>query len=103
MRRTYRGWHPEDIKAEIRKRGVTVSDLGKRHGLSGSAMRLSLVSPVPRADKVIAEFLGVPLHALWPARYDAEGHPIYRKYRSRSQADTTPAGRRPHRERTVAA
>lgn len=102
-KRIHRGWHPEDIKAAIRKKGVNVSDLGKDHGLSGSAMRLALWQPVPRADKVIADFLEVPLHALWPDRYDAEGHKIYRKYRSRSQAKDTPPEDRPHRETTVAA
>lgn len=103
MRRTYRGWHPEDIKAAIRKRGVTVGSLGAPHGLTASAMRMALTTPVPRADKVIADFLEVPLHALWPDRYDAEGHKIYRKIRSHSSAKDTPRKPRPHRETKVAA
>lgn len=28
-------WHPEDIKAAIRKRGMTTSQLSRCHGLSG--------------------------------------------------------------------
>ena len=66
-------WHAEDIKAAIRKRGVTVSRLGRMNGLHESACRAALIRSQPRAEKVISEFLGVSLHELWPTRYDANG------------------------------
>lgn len=67
------GWHPEDIKASIRKRGTTVTKLALDHGLSGSACRLALMRPSPAGEKVISSFLGIPLQVLWPDRYDPYG------------------------------
>lgn len=43
----FRGWHPEDIKAAIRKRGVSLTALAVSHGLRPSACRESLIYPVP--------------------------------------------------------
>jgi len=65
--------HPELIKAHIRMRGMTLSRLATDHGLHESAVRAALIRPQPEADKVISKFLGVPLHELWPTRYDPEG------------------------------
>lgn len=67
------GWHPEQIKAAIRMRGVTLSELALKNGLDESACRSALIRSQPKAEKVIAAYLGVPLHDLWPSRYDAEG------------------------------
>ncbi len=89
-----KGWHPEDIKAAVRKTGITLSKLGEDHGLSSSACRKALVTSVPRADKIIAEHIGKPLHVIWPNRYDRDGKrtpltnvnkSITRKARSYSQ------------------
>jgi len=62
--------HREDIKAEIRKKGVTLKDLSLANGLSASAVRNALDRPIPRADLVIAKFIDRKLHELWPDRYD---------------------------------
>lgn len=71
-----RGWHPEDIKAAIRKRGTTLSKLALDNGLSESACRAALIRPQLGPDRVISKFLGVALHVLWPDRYDEEGGQI---------------------------
>lgn len=71
-----KGWHPQDIKAAVWKRGTTLSKLAKDNGLSESACRASLGRPQPEADRVISKFLGVSLHVLWPDRYDEEGGQI---------------------------
>lgn len=65
-----RGWHPEDIKAAIRKKGTTLSALATNNGLSDSACRAALIRSVPEAERVISTFLNVPLHVLWPARHE---------------------------------
>jgi len=97
------GWHPEDIKAAIRKRGTTLSALATQAGLHESTVRNALYRCIPAADEEIAGFLKLPKHALWPDRYDAEGHRLYHRKQSRTRPNSTRAGRRPHRERTVAA
>jgi Ner family transcriptional regulator len=68
-----RGWHAEDIKAAVRKKGCSLKALALSNDLSESACRASLCRPQPAADKVISDFLGVPLCRLWPDRYDRNG------------------------------
>ncbi len=64
-----RGWHKEDIKAAIRKRGVTLKQLALDNGLHPAATRDALRQPLTSAEIVIADFLGVPAADLWPERY----------------------------------
>lgn len=67
------GWHPEDIAAAIRKRGVTLTGLALRYGLNSAAVRHCLGKPHGQAEAVVARFLDVPAAELWPDRYDAKG------------------------------
>lgn len=67
------GWHPEDIKAEIRKRGTTLGALALSNGMHRDAISIALKVPHQQAEAVVARFLDVPAHELWPARYDAKG------------------------------
>lgn len=69
------GWHPEDIKAAIRKRGTNLTRLALDSGLSESMCRAALIRPHLAAEKVIAAFLGVPAQRLWPSRYQRDGSP----------------------------
>ncbi len=67
-------WHPEDIKAAVRKRGLTLSALAARHDMSTQAVSRALHErSSARAEKVIADFLGVHPMQIWPSRYDARG------------------------------
>jgi len=67
------GWHSEDIKAAIRKTGITLTQLALMNGLSESACRMALCKPCKAAEYVIAAYLRVPLHELWPLRYHRDG------------------------------
>lgn len=95
-------WHPEDIKAAIRKTGVTLTRLSLDAGFSASAVRVAMLMPIPRVQAAIAKHLGLQPQQIWPSRYDAEGRPIkglitiVRRNRSRS-APT------PHRQKSEAA
>lgn len=80
------GTHPEDIKAAVRKKGVTLTSLALKNGLDPSACRAALKRPYGRAEKAISSLLGVPLHRLWPDRYDATGQ---RKTRHEREPNTT--------------
>jgi Ner family transcriptional regulator len=72
-----RDWHPEDIKAEIRKRGATVAQLARNSGLSKQALGQCIERRASeRGDQIIAEFLGVKPHQIWPSRYTAKGQRI---------------------------
>lgn len=65
--------HPELIRAEIRMRGKTLADLARMYEVHPKVVSLALKSPSLSGEKVIAEFLGKPLHELWPARWTKDG------------------------------
>jgi len=63
--------HPEDIKAMIRKRGMTLEALSAQLGYSRVAVGIALRRPWPAVQSGIASFLGVEPTDLWPSRYAA--------------------------------
>lgn len=63
-------WHPEDIKAEIRKRGVSVAELARANGYHSPRTFMNVLRmPYPKVERIIAEFLEVEPQAIWPSRY----------------------------------
>ncbi|WP_425483822.1 helix-turn-helix domain-containing protein [Caulobacter soli] len=91
---TRRDWHPADVKAAVEKTDVTMTALALKHGLSESACRNSLRKPTPRADKAISDQIGVPLHKIWPSRYDKDGRRIRRRHvRDQNRRESTAAHR----------
>lgn len=66
-------WHPEDIKAEIRKRGATLSALARGAGMSPNALGHALSLPRAEAEHVIAAFLDIHPMTIWPSRYHGDG------------------------------
>ncbi len=72
MTRPYRqigGWHPEDIKAAVRKAGATLAQLSREAGLCTEACSQALHRDWPRAEEAIARCIGIPARKLWPQRY----------------------------------
>jgi Ner family transcriptional regulator len=67
------GWHRADIVAAVHKKRMSLRQLAKRHGRGESSLRAALHSPRTPANRIIAEFLGVSLHELWPAWFDRNG------------------------------
>jgi Ner family transcriptional regulator len=95
------GWHPEDIKAEVRKTGISLAELSRSNGLPEHACRHALQSPYFEAEMLIAETLGRSPRELWPERYTATGetrHPP-RLHRLKD----SPANPVPHRQNQEAA
>lgn len=79
--------HPEDIKAAIRKQGFTLAELAVRADVSKQAISAAIAHrSSERVDLVIADFLGLKPHQIWPSRYNAKGQRIrYRAVREASQ------------------
>ena len=73
-------WHPEDIKAALRKKFGGLGELSESWGLDRSAISNTLRRPFNsmRVEKRIALALGVPLHELWPNRWRIDGTPYPR-------------------------
>ncbi|KFB98096.1 DNA-binding repressor [Trabulsiella guamensis ATCC 49490] len=62
-------WHPEDIKAAIRKRGMTTSQLSRINGLADSTLRNVFRHHWPKGELIIAEYLELKPIDIWPSRY----------------------------------
>jgi len=63
-------WHTADIKAALDKAGWSFNALGIEHGYtSKSALAHALHEPYPRAEKIIADALGLKPWVIWPSRY----------------------------------
>jgi Ner family transcriptional regulator len=76
MKREAHDWHPEDVKAAVRKTGTTLTALALANGLSESAVRRTLRCPWPKVQGLIARHLGLRPQDIWPSRYDARGRPL---------------------------
>jgi Ner family transcriptional regulator len=73
---TPQDWHVEDIKAAIRKTGMTLSDLSLAAGFCEGAAARALLTPWPRMEAAIAARLGRKAHEIWPSRYSPDGRPL---------------------------
>ena len=66
-------WHPADILAALRKRGITLAGLSIAHGYHATAAGKALKHPWPAMEQLIAAALGVKPHVIWPKRYAEDG------------------------------
>jgi Ner family transcriptional regulator len=80
------GWHPEDVKAAIRKRGETLSSLSLKNGFGESYLRNVLMRPLYDGEQIIARFLRVAAGEIWPDRYDQDGKSNYRRWAAQRRA-----------------
>ena len=62
-------WHRADIVAALHKQGLSLSQLSLAAGLSASTLRTALRAPYPRAERIIAQAIGIPASEIWPSRY----------------------------------
>lgn len=66
-------WHPADIVAAIRKRGMSLRKLSVARGLGPGTLQAAIYAPYIRGQAIIAEFLGVEPQEIWPSRYHPDG------------------------------
>lgn len=67
-------WHPADVIAALRKRGITLRALALQHGLKdSSSMSAALVRSLPVNEKRIADALELHPKDIWPSRYHEDG------------------------------
>lgn len=82
MARKPKGWHPEDIKAAVRKSGITLTALALDNELPSSACRVALKKPYYVAEQAISRRLKISAKVLWPDRYDDEDQPLQPRIRA---------------------
>lgn len=86
--------HPEDVRAAIRKTGVTLTSLAESAGYSESAVRRTLRVPWPAIERIIAKQIGCQPNDIWPSRYHPDGSPRSRASKPKHRR----ALRRRHRQ-----
>nr|WP_073586141.1 helix-turn-helix transcriptional regulator [Vibrio quintilis] len=69
MLNTTQDWHVADIKAALEKAGTNCERLANEHGIAGSTLRNAFRQKYPKAEKIIADKIGVPPEEIWPSRY----------------------------------
>ena len=66
------GWHQQDIQSEIRKRGSTIAELSRQHGLNRGTLQGVFSKRYPKGQAIVAAFIGRSRHELWPHWYGPE-------------------------------
>lgn len=71
-----RGWHPQDVIAEIRKTGTTLAALSRQNGFKDRSLHSALRKRWPRANAIIASHLSVTRHQIWPEWFGPDDRPL---------------------------
>lgn len=69
-------WHRQDVVAAVKKRGSNMAALAVAHGYHRGTLLRSTYRRYPRAHALIAEFLGVSRHTIWPQFYGPDDRPL---------------------------
>ena len=64
-----KSWDRHSIRAELNRRGYTLTGLARANGLYESACRQALDGRSQAGAQVIAKALGCTVQELWPDRY----------------------------------
>jgi len=72
--------HEADILAAVRKSKFRfLPAIAEHYGVSAVSLRASFRRPQPRAERAIAKATGIPLHVLWPDRWNEMGERLVRR------------------------
>lgn len=62
-------WDRHSILAALRRRNMTLTQLAEDNSRNAAAFRLIWSRPNATNERIIADFLGLPVEALFPERY----------------------------------
>lgn len=68
-------WHPADVIAALRKVNWSLRQLSLVNQLKPGTVNKALIQAYPKAEKIIADALGIEPRDIWPTRYHADGTP----------------------------
>lgn len=71
MQKNNSDWHRADIVAAVKKQGWSMRALSIASGLHGDTLKNALSRPYLKAEKIIADAIGVEPESIWPTRYAA--------------------------------
>lgn len=87
--------HPEDVKAALRKRGTSLAELARAHGVTISIPASALRRSLPKWEGIIAAALGMDPATIWPSRYAERAEKA--ALRARTSAEVAAARAMPRR------
>lgn len=90
-------WHPAEVVAALRMKGISLRQLSQLNGYSKNSLAKALHKPYPLAEALIAEALDISAPEIWPSRYGTDG----KSNRKRGQKALLPVGAKPSRLRVV--
>ncbi len=68
-------WHKADIIAALWKRGTSLQRISRGLSYHPNALGNALHRPWPKAERFIADALGIKPQRIWPSRYHSDGTP----------------------------
>lgn len=85
-----RTWDQFAIKAELHRRGMTLTKLAEINKLNPGTFRAVWKRPNQKVERAIARFLKVPVELLFPGRYPKRTNTILsREYAAESTGEKT--------------
>lgn len=82
-----RGWTNDQIKEAVKQQGFTLAELEIASNLPKRSLYQSLQRRYPKADKMLAAFIGVHESVIWPNRYFVNGTLIDSSYNIEFRSD----------------
>lgn len=68
-------WHRADVIAAFKKRGTSITRVARELGMNDSYLMQALNKPYPKAERLLAQYLGLAPQTIWPSRYHQDGSP----------------------------
>lgn len=65
-------WHRADVIAALKKKGISLASLSREAGLNSRTLNNALDRRYPKAERIIANAIGVKPNDIWPSRYEVE-------------------------------
>ena len=87
------------ILYHLKKRHLTLRELGRQNGCTGNAMRHAFFLPSYPQEKILADVIGLTVPELFPERYGAAG---VRLHKVRGEKATAPTASRHGKKTRVA-
>lgn len=77
MREQDQDWAPSRVVGEIKIRGGNLRALSRASGLQADTLRNALYRHCPKYERIISDYLQVPVEKIWPSRYPTKAKKWY--------------------------
>lgn len=64
------------VREELARRGLKLSDVGRKAKVTVNAVSLVAYEPRMRLQAIIGDLLGINPRQIWPSRYADDGRPL---------------------------